>query len=169
MLLVPFVSALLCEPSGSQSQMFSAPLRSDRKTMCLPSGDQRGCESKLGPEVIRVAAPPVIGIVYRSPSNSKTMVLPSGDTSRDIHVPSDVSKLTLRVIGNGSESSLILTVSRFVVSGRGGGGGGCCRAKDTATSRENMESPDGRTTACVSVWRWRQGKRWSRFDPRPPS
>src|SRR2546430_6358570 len=74
------------------------------------------------------------------------MVLPSGDTSRDIQVPSDVSRLTLRVMGSGSESSLTFVVSRFVVSG--GGRGGCCTASNAATTRESMESPDGRTTAC---------------------
>ena len=77
------------------------------------------------------------------------MALPSGDTSSDIQVPSEVSKLTVRSVRSGNESSLIFTVSRFVVSG--GGGGGCCTANDAATSRESMESPDGRTTACVSV------------------
>ena len=91
--------------------------------MRLPSGDQRGCESKAGPEVSRVAVPPATGMVYRSPSSSKTIDLPSGDTSSDIQVASDVSKLTVRAICSGSESSLIVTVSRLVVSG--GGGGGC--------------------------------------------
>ena len=86
--------------------------------------DHRGCESNDGPDVIRVALPPVIGMVYRSPSSSNTIVLPSGETSSDIHVASDVSKLTVRAIFNGSESSLTFVVSRFVVSW-GGGGGGC--------------------------------------------
>src|SRR5437867_7099194 len=110
--------------------------------MRFPSGDHRGCESKAGPDVIRVAVPAVLGIVYRSPRSSKTIVLPSGETSSDIHVASDVSKLTVRVIFSGSESSLIFVVSRFVVS-CGGGGGGCWTAKVTATSSESMESPDG--------------------------
>src|SRR5437660_11276093 len=74
------------------------------------------------------------------------MVLPSGDTSSDIHVPSDVSKLTSRAMRSGSESSLTLLVSTLVVSGRGGGGG-CWTASNAATTTENMVSPDGRTTA----------------------
>ena len=98
--------------------------------------------------MIRVAAPPVTGIVYRSPINSKTTVLPSGDTSNEIHVPSDVSKLTVRVVFSGNESSLTFVVSRLVVSW-GGGGGGCWTARVTATSSESMEAPDGRTTASL--------------------
>ena len=31
--------------------------------MRFPSGDQRGCESNAGPDVIRVAVPPAMGIV----------------------------------------------------------------------------------------------------------
>src|SRR5436309_15215741 len=81
-----------------------------------------------------------------SPESSNTIVLPSGETSSENHVPSDVSKLTVRAVFSGSESSLTFVVSRFVVS-CGGGGGGCCTAKVAATSRESMESPDGRTTA----------------------
>jgi len=42
--------------------------------------------------------------VYRSPSSSNTIVCPSGDTSSDIQVPSDVVKSTARVGFKGSES-----------------------------------------------------------------
>src|SRR5213075_1508713 len=145
-LFVALVSAFLCEPSGSHSQTFSAPLRSDKKTIRLPSGDQRGCESNAGPEVMRVAVPPATGIVYRSPRSSNTMVLPSGETSSDIHVASDVSKLTVRAVFSGKESSLTLVVSRFVVSCGGGGGGGCWTARPTARSKDSMDAPvnDGR-------------------------
>src|SRR5690348_11535101 len=45
------------------------------------------------PAVNAVAVPPPIGIVYRSPRRSKTIVRPSGDTSREIQVPSSVSRL----------------------------------------------------------------------------
>src|SRR5439155_10204224 len=85
---------------------------------CRPSGEYRGCESNAGPEVMRVAAPPVTGIVYRSPSSSNTIVLPSGETSRESQVPSCASNSTLRVGVSGSESVL----ARCVVSGRGAGG-----------------------------------------------
>src|SRR2546426_1144411 len=97
--------------------MFSPPLRSDRNTMCFPSGEYRGCESNAGPEVMRVAAPPVTGIVYRSPSSSNTIVLPSGETSSESQVPSCASNSTLRVGVSGSES----VFARCVVSGRGAG------------------------------------------------
>src|SRR5436190_17862037 len=53
---------------------------------------------------MRFASPPVGGIVYRSPSSSNTIVCPSGDTSSEIQVPSDVVKSTLRVVFRGSES-----------------------------------------------------------------
>jgi len=48
--------------------------------------------------------PPASGSVYRSPSSSNTTVCPSGDTSSDIQVPSDVMKSTARVGFKGSES-----------------------------------------------------------------
>src|SRR5947208_15790246 len=53
---------------------------------------------------MRFASPPVTGIVYRSPSSSSTMDCPSGDTSSEIQVPSDVVKSTLRVGFKGNES-----------------------------------------------------------------
>src|SRR5260221_14573105 len=46
---------------------------------------------------MRFASPPITGIVYRSPSSSNTIVCPSGDTSSEIQVPSDVVKSTARV------------------------------------------------------------------------
>ena len=67
---------------------------------------------------MRVASPPAIGIVYRSPSSSNTIVLPSGDTSSDNHVPSCASNATVRVGVSGSESVL----GRFAVSTRAAGG-----------------------------------------------
>src|SRR6059058_4237300 len=53
---------------------------------------------------MRFASPPARGIVYRSPSSSNTIVCPSGDTSSEIQVPSDVVKSTLRVGFKGNES-----------------------------------------------------------------
>src|SRR5256885_8431457 len=53
---------------------------------------------------MRFASPPVGGIVYRSPSSSNTIVCPSGDTSSEIQVPSEVVKSTLRVAFKGRES-----------------------------------------------------------------
>src|SRR5258707_361995 len=86
--------------------MFSAPERSERNTMRLPSGDQRGGGANAGPAVSRVAAPPTAGSVYRSPSSSNTIVRPSGDTSSDSQVPSDVSNSMVRVVTRGSSSFL---------------------------------------------------------------
>src|SRR5262252_2579312 len=51
---------------------------------------------------MRVADPPVIGSVYRSPRRSNTSVRPSGDTSTDIQVPSSVVNLRGRVGTSGS-------------------------------------------------------------------
>src|SRR5690242_9233412 len=53
---------------------------------------------------MRFASPPATGIVYRSPINSNTIVCPSGDTSSDIHVPSDVVNSMVRVVASGNES-----------------------------------------------------------------
>src|SRR5690348_491345 len=113
--------------------MFSAPLRSERKTICLPSRDQRGWESNAGPEVIRVAVPPAMGMVYRSPTSSNTMVLPSGETSRDIQVPSDVENETVRVVLSGRSPFFLPVSARARTSGeaaRAGAGVGW-----TGTSR----------------------------------
>jgi len=68
--------------------------------------------------VIRVAAPPATGNVYRSPSSSNTIVFPSGDTSSESQVPSCVSNSTVRVGVSGSESVL----GRRAVSARATGG-----------------------------------------------
>ena len=101
--------------------------------MVLPSGEKRGCPSKPVPLVMRVAFPPAIGSVYRSPVRSKTIVFPSGETSSDSHVPSSVVKAVLRVGMIGSsvfgavffdvcsrrrQSSLRLLVSPYTCSAR---------------------------------------------------
>jgi hypothetical protein len=57
------------------------------------------------PEVRTFASPPPIGSVYRSPSRSNTIVLPSGLTSRLIHVPSSVSIATSFVGPGGCSTS----------------------------------------------------------------
>src|SRR6202158_4881708 len=49
---------------------------------------------------ILFAVPPVMGNTYSCPSRSKTMVLLSGDTSRDIRVPSSVSNSIVLVDGS---------------------------------------------------------------------
>src|SRR5215471_9076566 len=62
-LLRPVVSGLGFEPSRSASQMFSAPERSLRNSIFLPSGENRGWLSNDNPPMMRLASPPVIGIV----------------------------------------------------------------------------------------------------------
>src|SRR5687767_12831343 len=61
------------------------------------------------PLVMRVARPPAIGSVYTSPSRSNTRVEPSGDTSRFIHVPSEVSKLIVRALASVRPSRRVLS------------------------------------------------------------
>ena len=58
-----FVTCTVSEPSAAMSHRFSAPLRSDTKTMRSPSGLNRGCTSYAMPCVMLVASPPVAGIV----------------------------------------------------------------------------------------------------------
>src|SRR5690348_15490841 len=123
--LSPLVRARALEPSASHSQTFSEPERSERKTMVFPSGEYRGCESNAGPDVIGFASPPDTGSVYRSPSNSKTIVRPSGETSSDIHVPSEVVKSMARVGLSGSSSAFFLEVSGLAAAA------GCCANRDT--------------------------------------
>src|SRR5579863_499025 len=84
------VSARGLLPSALTIQRFVAPLRSLTYTMCLPSGEKRGSLSYDSPDVIGFAVPPCMGSVYKCPTRSNTSVFPSGDTSRDIHVPSSV-------------------------------------------------------------------------------
>jgi hypothetical protein len=50
-------------PLASITHTSSEPSRSLMKTICRPSGDQRGCASIGMPSVMRVALPPAIGIV----------------------------------------------------------------------------------------------------------
>ena len=80
---------------------FWPPLRSDVKTMREPSGEKRGCASKAMPEVSWVASPPVIGTVKRFPRWSKTIVVPSGLTSSEIHEPTVMSIASVRSTGRG--------------------------------------------------------------------
>jgi len=94
------VSALARE----MSQTRSPPLRSEVKTTFVPSGLKRGCPSTAIPWVSCVAVPPLAGIVYRSPSRSKTSVCPSGLMSTDIHEPSVVVNSTVRVGSRGRPS-----------------------------------------------------------------
>ena len=73
--------------------------------MRSPSGLKRGCMSYPIPLVRRVASPPVIGIEYRSPSMSKTIVWPSGLTSSEIQVPSLVVNRAQRAGSSGRPRS----------------------------------------------------------------
>src|SRR6476646_5178812 len=81
--------------------------------MVFPSGENRGWPSNPIPLVMRVALPPLMGTVYRSPSRSKTMVLPSGETSSDIQVPSSVVNDAWRVgrIGRSVLGAVFLAMS----------------------------------------------------------
>jgi hypothetical protein len=56
----------------------------------------RGMSSKAIPSVRRVACPPDMGTVYRSPSKSNVTISPSGETSKEIQVPSSVVKRRVR-------------------------------------------------------------------------
>src|SRR5678815_996825 len=51
---------------------------------------------------MRVALPPAIGIVYRSPRMSNTIVWPLGETSSEIQDASSVVNLRDRVVMSGS-------------------------------------------------------------------
>src|SRR5437763_1605048 len=72
------------------------------------------------PLVRRVAVPPAIGSVYKSPSRSKTIVLPSGLTSTDIHDPFVVVKFTWRPTLSGKSGFLFFAAS------------GCCASAQIA-------------------------------------
>src|SRR2546430_6444076 len=89
---------------------------------------------------MRFASPPVGGIVYRSPSSSNTIVCPSGDTSSEIQVPSDVVKSTLRVVFKGNESG------RWAARGRLG-----------ATAARSIAVESLRITGLRGRQRWRAG------------
>ncbi|HST21277.1 MAG TPA: hypothetical protein VLR90_09190 [Blastocatellia bacterium] len=58
-----FVNALGSAPSTFEIQMFSAPLRSLRKAIFFPSGENFGWLSNERPPMIRLASPPLAGIV----------------------------------------------------------------------------------------------------------
>src|SRR2546428_8710450 len=86
---------------------------------------------------MRVAVPPVIAIVYKSPSSSKTMLRPSGETSSEIQVPSCVSNSTLRVGVSGR-------LSFFVVESAAAGGG---RTRSGGTEGAQRGGASGMTAA----------------------
>ncbi len=72
--------------------------------MVSPSGLKRGWASKAMPLVILVAVPPAIGIVYKSPRRSNTIVWPSGLTSSDIQLTSVALNFAERSALSGSGS-----------------------------------------------------------------
>src|ERR1043165_404127 len=86
--------------------------------MVLPSGEKRGWPSNPIPLVMRVALPPGIGTVYRAPTTSNTIVLPSGETSSDIQVPSSVVNDAWRVgrIGRSELGAVFVATAFFAVS-----------------------------------------------------
>ena len=63
---------------------------------------------------MRVAVPPAIGSVYRSPRMSKHIVRPSGETSSEIQVASSVVKRSARGVASGSE--LVRAAARMRLS-----------------------------------------------------
>src|SRR5688572_29045447 len=129
--------ALMPVPSGLMVHRLSVPLRSLMNAICFPSGDHLGMQSHVIPLVIRFAVPPLIGRRYRSPRRSKTRVWPSGETSRETHVPSSVSKEIFRdgLSGSATESAdaaraIVLALPRFALAGSSSA------AKDTVGSAE---------------------------------
>ncbi len=98
---LPFVICVVSPVATSSVQRLSPPLRSDTKTIFAPSGLKRGCVSNAIPSVIRVAVPPSMGSVNRSPSMSKTSERPSGLTSSESQEPSSVSRRTERAASSG--------------------------------------------------------------------
>src|SRR2546422_5807137 len=92
---------------------------------------------------MRVAVPPAIASVYRSPSSSNTIVRPSGETSSESHVPSEVVKSTLRVGVSGSESVFLRAVSAAGLAAGAGccaglGGNGRTAARDVAMTNRGI-------------------------------
>ena len=98
---LPFVIWLVSARSTEIVQRFSAPSMSETNRILLPSGLNLGCPSKAMPLVKGVASPPENGMVYRSPRRSKTMVCPSGLTSREIQDPSSVVSEIVRAASRG--------------------------------------------------------------------
>ena len=88
-LALPLLAALLL---ATVSPAADKPKAKDAKAIHFPSGEKRGCTSYPAPLVIRVAVPPPMGSVYRSPTSEKTILPPSGDTSSGIHVALSVVK-----------------------------------------------------------------------------
>src|SRR6266576_2154150 len=116
---------------------------------------------------MRFASPPVGGIVYRSPRSSNTIVCPSGDTSSEIQVPSDVVKSTLRVVFRGSESGRWAARDRDETTGK--------TARTAATSSlEITGAPGEKSLKAEGVPEQRQGnpprKDWRQLtNPVPPA
>src|SRR5512146_2514112 len=60
---------------------------------------------------MRVAFPPSMGRVYKSPSSSKTIVLPSGERSSESQVPSSVVNLS-GVVGVSGRPRAVVSLPR---------------------------------------------------------
>src|SRR5687767_4533772 len=144
-LVFPYVICFVAVVVRSMVQTLSPPSRSDVNTTNRPSGEKRGCASYIMPRVNAVAVPPAIGIVYRSPSRSNTIVRPSGLTSREIQLPSSVSRL----------------IERVGRSGRSGLAGAACARTDVALAIRRRTDPRkvGRRMASLAEsWYWGQLK-----------
>src|SRR5689334_18731993 len=109
------------------------------------------------PLVMRVAWPPAIGIVYRSPRMSKTIVWPFGETSSEIHDASSVVNLSVRDVMSGKDcvrpAALIeLSFCVAVCAARA--------APDTAS-----DTPNARARRTCFMHDLREGMRGGRIGP----
>src|SRR5687767_1238138 len=86
---------------------------------------------------MRLALPPSIGIVYKSPSKSNTICLPSGETSSDIQVALVAVNSALRDATNGKGAG----------APRPPGGVGACADKPEAIA--DAKSADQTTLVLV--------------------
>src|SRR5262249_47197226 len=117
--VVSRITALGFFPSLSITQMFIWPLRSEMNAMLLPSGEIRGWVLMAMPLswVRHSACPPEIAILYIWPSRSKTIQLPSGDTSSAVQVPSLVVKSISRVLPRGLVTSQLVSGGTCAAAG----------------------------------------------------
>src|SRR5215469_4773478 len=91
-----------------------------------------------------------MGMVYRSPTSSNTMVLPSGETSGDIQVPSDVVNETVRVVVRGRSPFFLPVSAATRLSGTVATGtvrNGSSKAARVAARNRYIEAPEMGVTA----------------------
>src|SRR6185436_13296829 len=98
------------------------------------------------PLVMRVAFPPAIGIVYRSPRMSKTIVWPLGETSSEIQDASSVVNLSDRVVMSGRpfvrEAAFVALSFCAVVCAEAGAVSAEARQSPVATRRRSCFMDD---------------------------